>query len=109
MAEQRLIDANALKRKAQREATDAWKLNIKARVETVINQFIDWIDAAPTIEPERKTGKWEHMGGDEWCCNQCGNVISTEGAWEHPLSDERKMYHCNICGARMVQEGEDNG
>lgn len=58
----------------------------------------------PTIEPERKKGKWKHMGGDEWCCNQCGNVISTDGSWEHPLSNDRKMYHCNICGADMRGE-----
>ena len=55
----------------------------------------------PSAQPERKKGKWKHLGGDEWCCNQCGNVIYTEGHWEHPLSNDRKMYHCNICGADM--------
>ena len=100
MAEQRLIDANALKRKAQREATDAWKLNIKARVETVINQFIDWIDAAPTIEPERKTGKW--IDGK---CNKCG----THAPYWAMASTYYLSEYCPHCGARLVQEGEDNG
>ena len=45
----RLIDANALKRRAQKMATEAWKTNMTARVETVLNQFIDWIEQAPTI------------------------------------------------------------
>ena len=58
-------------------------------------------DVRPVIR-----GKWEHMGGDEWCCSQCGNVISTEGSWEHPLSDECKMYYCNICGADMRGDTE---
>ena len=48
----RLIDADALKRKAQKVATEAWKMRIKASVETILNQFIDWIDAQPTITTE---------------------------------------------------------
>lgn len=47
----RAIDADKLKRKAQECATEAWKMNLTARIETVLNQFIDWIDKAPTIEP----------------------------------------------------------
>lgn len=61
----------------------------------------DYLIRLSSTQPERKKGKWEHLGGDEWCCNQCGNVIYTEGHWEHPLSNDRKMYHCNICGADM--------
>lgn len=48
----RAIDADKLKRKAQECATEAWKMNLTARIETVLNQFIDWIDEAPTVEPE---------------------------------------------------------
>ena len=48
----RTIDADALKRRAQKVATEAWKMKIKAEVETVLNQFIDWIDEAPTIQTE---------------------------------------------------------
>ena len=48
----RAIDADALKRKAQKVATEAWKMKITGSVETVLNQFIDWIDVAPTIEPD---------------------------------------------------------
>ena len=50
----RAIDGDALKRKAQEVAVESWKMKIKANVETILNQFIDWIDAAPTIESERK-------------------------------------------------------
>ena len=48
----RTIDADALKRRAQKVATESWKMKIEAKVETVLNQFIDWIDEAPTIQAE---------------------------------------------------------
>lgn len=52
---------------------------------------------------ERKKGKWEHLSGDEWICNQCGFVLSTEGSWEHPLKDREKFY-CEHCGADMRED-----
>lgn len=79
----RLIDANALKRKVQKVATEAWKMRIKSSVETILNQFIDWIDAQPTITtesqwipcserlPEDKyvliSKKPSKISGDKWC------------------------------------------
>ena len=47
----RLIDADALKRKAQKLSTEAWKTNRVAKVTTILNQFIDWIEGMPTIPP----------------------------------------------------------
>ena len=48
----RLIDGDALKRRAQEVATEAWKMKLTAKIETTLNQFIDWINDAPTIEPQ---------------------------------------------------------
>ena len=48
----RLIDADALKRRAQKVANESWKMRLTANVETVLNQFIDWIDQADTAEPQ---------------------------------------------------------
>ena len=48
----KLIDANKLKRRAQRVATEAWKMKITASVETILNQFIDWIDEAQTVDTQ---------------------------------------------------------
>lgn len=48
---------------------------------------------------EVKQGEWKHICGDEWCCTECGHVITTEGSWEHPLSIG--AYHCENCGADM--------
>lgn len=46
----RLIDADALMRKAQRVAVEAWKMKMTASIETTLNQFIDWIKSSPTID-----------------------------------------------------------
>lgn len=48
-------------------------------------------DVAPVVH-----GRWEHLGGDEWCCPVCGFVITTEGSWDKPT----KKY-CEDCGAKM--------
>lgn len=60
----RPIDGDNLKRKVQKVATEAWKMKLTARVETVLNQCIDYIDNAPTIEPEIvkcKDCKWYEL------------------------------------------------
>lgn len=64
-------------------------------------EAIDEIDLLPAKEmvPAR-SGRWIHLGGDEWCCSECGFVISTEGSWEKPI----KKY-CEDCGAKMDLEG----
>ena len=38
---------------------------------------------AVDAEPVRH-GRWAHMGGDEWYCTVCTEVIHTEGSWETP-------------------------
>lgn len=47
-------------------------------------------DVAPVVP-----GRWEHLGGDEWCCSACGFVITTEGSWDKPT----KKY-CEDCGGQ---------
>lgn len=66
-------------------------------VPTTTREMIDLIAEQPTIEAEPvKHGRWEHIGGDEWCCTNCGEVISTEGSWDKPT-----YKHCHECGAKM--------
>lgn len=57
-------------------------------------------DRAKIVDPDnfRPTGRWAHLFGDEWCCTNCGFVISTEGSWEKP---EKKF--CEECGAKMME------
>ena len=58
------------------------------------------------ISKEAKHGEWIHLGGDEWACSECGNVIFTEGSWEKPY--ERDMFFCNKCGADMREKQNEN-
>ena len=46
----RLIDADTLKREAQKLSTEVWKTNRVAKVTTILNQFIDWVEVMPTID-----------------------------------------------------------
>lgn len=112
----RTIDADALKRKVQRLATQAWKMKVKASVETILNQFIDDIDHAPTVEVVPvKHGRWikkrywsEGVGMGErygyyYSCSKCGN-------WVRGGYDECGKKYCDECGALMDgKDGDGNG
>lgn len=56
---------------------------------------------AADVEPVRH-GRWEHLGGDGWCCSACGFVVTTEGSWDNPTQK-----YCEECGAKMDGGGED--
>ena len=59
--------------------------------------IMDIIEEQPPVEAVPVVhGEWRHIGGDEWCCSECGNVISTEGSWEKPTGK-----FCEECGADM--------
>lgn len=63
------------------------------------------ISNVPAADAEQvRCGRWEHLGGDEWCCSECGEVIHTEGSWERP-SDK----YCRECGVRMDREVQNDG
>ena len=64
------------------------------------SQYIEALPAADVAQVVR--GRWEHLGGDEWCCSACGFVITTEGSWDKPT----KKY-CEDCGA-MMDGGADH-
>ena len=66
------------------------------------SQYIEALPAADVAQVVY--GRWEHLGGDEWCCSACGFVITTEGSWDKPT----KKY-CEDCGAKMDGERKDGG
>jgi hypothetical protein len=65
----------------------------------VIPKDTPTVDAAPV-----KHGHWSHLGGDEWCCSNCGQIVTTEGSWERPWQK-----FCPNCGARMDGDADANG
>lgn len=71
----RWIDADALKRRVQRVATEAWKLKLEAKVETTLNQFLDYVEQFPSIDIVRcgeckYCDVWESMAGNELYCEK---------------------------------------
>lgn len=55
------------------------------------------VDCMPPADvQEVRHGRWEHLGGDEWCCTACAHIITTEGSWEKPWQK-----YCEECGAKM--------
>ena len=77
-------------------------LNSGAAV-TDYGKFI--IENFPTADVvEVKHGRWQHIGGDEWCCTNCGEVVHTEGSWEKPT-----YKYCHECGADMRERRVNDG
>ena len=62
---------------------------------------VQYAPAADVVEV--KPGRWQHIGGDEWCCTNCGEVVHTEGSWEKPT-----YKYCHECGADMRERRADN-
>lgn len=84
----RLVDGDALKRKMQKVATEAWKMKLNAPIEKIFNQCMDYIDSTPTIEP--KQGEWiEHKERTIVRNNNSIDFFPTE-------------YECSNCGLRQA-------
>lgn len=103
----RTIDADVLKRKVQRLATEAWKMQVKASVETILNQFIDYIDHAPTVDAVPvKHGRWKCSDKYENAvCSVCG--YDTGEAYGFGCGNGCYNF-CPMCGADMRKD-DDNG
>lgn len=70
------------------------------------------IDVAPTIEPQRKKGKWiDTTQGDHYKCSCCGTRAAfwfneeNSSGWEKDMSEWLSDF-CPNCGADMT-EGEE--
>ena len=60
--------------------------------------FIAIVRGEPTIEPERKTGKWilvTDSNGQHYVCDHCGE-------WRY----HQNQKFCGECGYVMMEEGE---
>lgn len=80
----RLIDADALEPDAEYDDGEYWAYS-RTQIEN-----------APSIEPERKRGRWIVAGSEDgywYKCSECGKWSD----WEDPF--------CRECGAKM-EEGD---
>ena len=96
----RLIDGDALKRKAQKVAAESCKMQMTAKVETVLNQFIDWIENAPTIDAAPVVhGRWIRVG-NHWKCSVCEKDDYSAYFWGADTMELQDFY-CPNCGAKV--------
>ena len=91
----RLIDADALVNQI------VFRTNLPYEVKETVE---DIINDTPTVEPERKTGKWvedtEQTHIEKcWYCSECGYK-----AW----GQYEKTDFCGGCGAKMEEGGADD-
>lgn len=62
--------------------------NMKERMDT-------WLVNLPAVQPQQKTGRWDHDGGhfaNRWICSQCGYKFYFE---------KSEAKYCPNCGAKM--------
>ena len=97
----RPIDGDALRDKLQNLGYDDWNQGVTTTWAEAFYACADIVAEAPTIEPERKTGKWIVVddGIISGKCSVCG--------WEaHMYEDDvMGMDYCPNCGARLEGEG----
>ena len=104
----RLIDADAMIRAVEKESTQDGSYGY---MDT--KSIVDLINDAPTIEPERKKGRWIKMSdadGQYYCCSECGEELYRKWTFDREFdlfpkkeSIEKTMY-CPNCGADMGGE-----
>jgi hypothetical protein len=69
---------------------------------------IEALRKLPSVEPERKTGKWIYTENHCWICSECGKN-PLKGTGFTPTLDGMRIQwkFCNICGTKMeVQDGK---
>ena len=89
----RAIDADTLQKELTKQKSFLANARYTEGFNDALLRFKSMIHTAPTIEPERKRGKWINIRHDNIAeCDQCG---ITGRAW---------MNFCFDCGADMRKE-----
>lgn len=68
----RLIDADALIPMMRYATTDS-EIGVFP-IKIGFDAIVEVINSQPTIEPERKKGKWI-KDGNKWMCDECGELV----------------------------------
>lgn len=99
----RPIDGDALRDKLQNLADDEWNQSTPTTWAEAFGECADMVDDAPTIDPERKTGRWIKTArwGRVYYCDQCRNYLDFDGV----NVGRGSTNFCPNCGARMEGEG----
>lgn len=99
----RAIDADTLIKALVRKQP----FNDCARV--VIAECMEEVRHAPTIEPERKKGKWNFIGDNMFECTYCGVAYTTQqlNGLRNYNVDPYAPKFCPNCGADMRGDRND--
>lgn len=97
----RAIDADALIPMMKYATTDS-EIGVFP-IKIGFNDIEKVINEQPTIEPERKKGRWIQYG-DEFCCSECGGWAYMDECDEGIKTHQSKF--CPECGARMEENDE---
>ena len=96
----RTIDADGLKIAIRQELDAAKQTGDEADIcisKMIEEAFFDIIDNTPTIEPERKKGKWIKISpAGIYECSECGKNVMTD--------DIDAYKWCHGCGCKMEVE-----
>lgn len=93
----RLIDADALKRKA-------YYATVYDELSCIVDR--EDIDEAPTIDPV-KHGCWKKSGFG-WKCSECGARDDEAYFYRNDIGKIQYSDYCRVCGAKMSEEvGKD--
>lgn len=94
---------------------DTWRADFKGYVDCLdlpmddYNGIMEYIDEAPSVQPERKTGRWvireTAYESIEAKCSCCGfeTLVDEPGNGLHMVDD---LHYCPNCGARMEGNNE---
>ena len=98
MPEKEYIEREALINTCKKIIRERWnETTVPVSWSHAYADFIDDINNQPAADVAPvKHGYWSHLGGDEFCCTNCGHIVTTDGSWEHPWQN-----FCPNCGARM--------
>lgn len=96
----RLIDADELIKFIENRYEITWEDDYEGGIKDACADILEKISTMPTIEPERKTGKWikDEFGSR---CSNCG-LYAYRDKFDRPWESD----FCPICGA--YTKGENN-
>lgn len=108
----RLIDADAFKndimKHMKKPAHSIFGIIAGIEEAEFLETLCKDIDKRPTVEPERKTGRWTHAlgtGDGIWKCSECGFEIDAHGCVD-PVEYLEIYKFCPNCGSDNREEGD---
>ena len=101
----RLIDGDALQEKLTKKKPGPANARYTEGFNDALLRFKSMIHTAPTIEPERRTGRWVKVNGKTAInCSACYHC-----SWSRSFEDTVKRFNfCPNCGARMEDNNESD-